>query len=137
LLQATHSVTAGGTRQRRGRRSKGRKGVDYQHSEPFTPWELTNKLGDVESLVPAGKKGLASQLKKKPWYDTSTSKQKDPNNSSDSSDEDDFYEGSGSEGSAEGDEQYGTFFTCFHFSVCSTKCCENLPLCHIFQLLNY
>jgi hypothetical protein len=127
LLQATRSVTAGGTRQRRGRRSKGRKGVDYHHSEPVAPWKLTNKLADVENLAPAGQKGLVSQLEAKPWHETSTPKQKDSGNNSDSSDEDDFYEGSGSEGNAVGEGQYGKFFTCFRFSVCFAKLCEHPP----------
>jgi hypothetical protein len=62
---------------------------------------------------------LASQLKKKPWYDTNTPKQTDRDSNSDSSDEDDFYEGSGSEGSAVGEGQYGKFLTSFRLSVCS------------------
>jgi hypothetical protein len=108
LLQATRSVTSGGSRQRRGRRSKGRKGVDYHHNEPVAPWKLTNKIDDVEDTAAASIRDSTSQFEKKPEHGTSTSKQKDPDNSSD---EDDFYEGSGSEGSAVGEGQYGKFST--------------------------
>jgi hypothetical protein len=86
LLQAV-----GGARDRRGRRTKGRKGVDYHHNEPAAPWKLTNELSDVV--------GSAS-----PRHDASTSEQKDPGSSSD---EEDLYEGSGAEGSALGEGQYG------------------------------
>lgn len=140
LLQATRSVTAGGSRQRRGRRSKGRKGVDYHHNEPVAPWKLTNKFDDVEDTAVASRRVSASQLEKKPGHGTSTSKQKDSDNSSDSSDEDDFYEGSGSEGSAVGEGQYGKFLTYLPFAVCSTKRRGHPSLCpHISapKLLNH
>lgn len=129
LLQATRSVTAGASKQHRGRRSKGRKGVDYHHNEPVAPWKLTNKLGDAEDTAAASTRGSASPLENKPEYGTRTSKQTDPDNNSDSSDEDDFYEGSGSEGSAVGEGQYGKFLTCLHFAVCSMKRREHLPNC--------
>jgi hypothetical protein len=125
LLQATRSVTAGGSRQRRGRRSKGRKGVDYHHNEPAAPWKLTNKLDDVVDTAAASTRDSASKVEKKPERGTSTSKQKD----TDSSDEDDFYEGSGSEGSALGEGQYGKVFTYLHFAISSTRHREHPPFC--------
>jgi hypothetical protein len=79
LLQAD-----GGARERRGRRTKGRKGVDYHHNEPAAPWQLTNELSDVVGSASPGQKVPES-----------------------SSEEDDSYEGSGSEGSALGEGQYG------------------------------
>jgi hypothetical protein len=94
----------------------------------------------VEDTAPANKRGSASPIKKKPGYEASTLKQKDPDNSRDSSDEDDFYEGSGSEGSALGEGQYGKVLTCFHFAVCLNERREHLPLCPYIlapKLLNY
>lgn len=134
LLQATRSVTAGGSRQRRGRRSKGRKGVDYHRNEPVAPWKLTNMFDDVEDTAAFSTRDSASQLEKKPERGTSTSKQKDPDNSSDNSDEDDFYEGSGSEGSAVGEGQYGKFLTHLHET---SRACAPLPTYSAPKLLNH
>ena len=105
LLQTTGSEVSSGVRERRGRRTKGRKGVDYHHSEPTAPWKFTNELGNLEDSASGTWKGT-SPPKRKSEHDVISTEQKDAGTSSDSTD-DDFYEDSDSEGSAQGEGQYG------------------------------
>jgi len=109
LLQTTRSESNSGGRERRGRRTKGRKGVDYHQNEPAAPWKLTNQAANLEDSTSGTWKGTTSPPKKKPEHDAVNSEQKDSGTSSDSAEGDDFYEDSDSEGSAQGEGQYGEY----------------------------
>jgi hypothetical protein len=80
--------------------------VDYHHNEPAAPWKLTNEIGNLEDSASGTWKGTASPPKKKPHHDVVSSELKNSGTSSDSAD-DDFYEDTDSEGSAQGEGQYG------------------------------
>jgi hypothetical protein len=54
-------------------------------------------------------KGTTSPPKKKPEHEAVSPEQKDPGASSDSAESHDFYEDGESEGSAQGEEQYGEY----------------------------
>jgi hypothetical protein len=100
LLDPALLQGGGGPRERRGRRTKGRKGVDYRHNEPAAPWKVTNELSDAV--------GSAS-----PRHDSGTTELKDLDGSGD---EEDLYEGS-----ALGEGQYGERDT-RHLQRCTSVC---------------
>jgi hypothetical protein len=104
----------GVVRGHRGRRTKGRKGVEYHHNEPIAPWALTNELDDVEDSALGPKRVSSSPLNKRRGNYAGKSEQRDPENSSDSSDDDDMYEGSGSDGNPVGEGQYGKVLACLY-----------------------
>lgn len=108
LLQTTRSESNSGGKERRGRRTKGRKGVDYHQNEPAAPWKLTNQAVNLEDSASVTWKSTTSPPKKKPEHDDVNSEPKDPA-SNDSNDGDDFYEDIDSEGSAQGEGQYGEY----------------------------
>ena len=107
LLQTSRSEVSTGVRERRGRRTKGRKGVDYHHNVPAAPWKITNQIGDPEVSNSGTKKGSTTPLKKKPEDDVIKTELKDSGKSRGTTEDEDFYEDSDSEGSAQGEGQYG------------------------------
>ena len=109
LLQTTRSESNSGGREHRGRRTKGRKGVDYHQNEPEAPWKLTNQAINLEDSASVTWKSTTSPPKKKPGNDEVNSDQKDAGGSSGSAEGEDFYEDSDSEGSAQGEGQYGEY----------------------------
>jgi hypothetical protein len=109
LLQTPRSELNNGGRERRGRRTKGRKGVDYHQNEPAAPWKLTNQGANLEDSSSVSLKVTTSPPKKKPEHDAGNPEQKDAGTNRDSTEGDDFYEDSDSEGSAQGEGQYGEY----------------------------
>lgn len=102
LLDPSLLQGGGEARERRGRRTKSRKGVVYDHKEPAPLWKLTNELSDAVGSAP-------------PRHDARTFEQKDLD--SGSSDED-LYEGSG----ALGEGQYGEGSGCPRRLTSGTAC---------------
>ena len=109
LLQTTRSELNSGGRERRGRRTKGRKGADYQQNEPTARWKLTNTATNLEDSDSGTWKVTTSPPKKKPEYDDVNSEEKDPGTIRDITEGEDFFEDSDSEGSAQGEGQYGGY----------------------------